>query len=76
VIAQKDSKRRERPTRSGASAQAAQAASAAPCCSPVIVGTFRNQMLVSLEHRHLGRFCAGNTDKLDIAAWRAEKGLR
>lgn len=47
-----------------------------PCCTPVIVATFRHQVLVRLENRHLGRYCAGDLDLLSIPEWRKAKGLR
>lgn len=48
----------------------------AACCQPVTLATFRNEALVRLQRRHMGRTCAGALDHLDVKAWREEKGLR
>lgn len=48
----------------------------APCCTPLLIGTFQDQTLVRLENRHMGRQCYGAVEPVDIKAWRQAKGLR
>lgn len=46
------------------------------CCVPVLVATFRNERLAELNQRHVGRFCAGTLDPVDVKEWRSVRGLR
>lgn len=46
------------------------------CCLPVTIAHYRNEALVGLYRRHVGRQCAPTMEALDIKAWRRERGLR
>lgn len=40
------------------------------CCFPVTIGHFKNEGLVAVYQRHVGRRCAPTVEPLDIREWR------
>lgn len=43
------------------------------CCFPVTIGHFKNEAMVAVYKRHVGRRCAPQVDQVDIRAWRKGK---
>lgn len=41
------------------------------CCVPVTIGHFKEQALVAVYHRHLGRTCAPQVVSVPVRDWRA-----
>lgn len=46
------------------------------CCVPYPYAVFRNERLVQLDARHVGRFCKGSVEPMDMEAFHAEVNRR
>lgn len=43
------------------------------CCVPVTIGHFKNEAMVAVYRRHVGRRCAPQMETMDIREWRHGK---
>lgn len=46
------------------------------CCKPSPDATFKNQTLVKLEARHIGKYCKGYVAPLSIVDWMVDVDAR